>query len=127
MPKAIHKKFYLVTNGTGVPATFKNTANVDDTVPTPANSMTHTGGKDGDYCIIPTCTSESNFTSNHMEVVGSGLNIVFWVNDDKDAMLYYSLDGKHSDEHSVPESKEWMDVSLLIDSKSSPIVKFFKF
>lgn len=127
MSNSIPKKFYLVTNGTSIPTQFSNTANSNDNVPIKALSMCHTGGKDGDYCRIPTCTGESDFANNHISIVGPGINIAFWVNDSKDPLIYYSTDGQHSDDHSIPDSVEWLGASLLIDASSTPIVKFFKF
>jgi hypothetical protein len=121
------KRFYLITNATNIPATFTNTANIQDTVPLLAKSMTHTGGKDGDYCLIPTCTSEANFTSNHMQVLAPELNIAFWIDDDRNPTIYYSLDGKFSSGVAVPASQLWDGASLLIDLNSLPPVKFFQF
>lgn len=123
------KRLFLMTNDTNETAILTNLKHKSDTTEVPLITMMHTGGADGDYCVIPNCSNASDFSSDHMVVEGKGFKIAFWC-DEKTHELYYSLDATYDGKKPVRDSKQWDEVSLLLMNSahgSSVEVKFFPF
>jgi hypothetical protein len=121
------KRLFLMTNDTDKTAILTNLKHESDTTKVPRITMTHTGGADGDYCVIPNCANASDFSSDHMVVEGEGFKIAFWC-DEKTHELCYSLDATYDGKKLVRDSKQWDEVSLLLMKPARDVeVTFFPF
>src|SRR5438067_4399016 len=92
-------KLYIIANATGGTVNFANTESPGlspegDGLAIGANTVVYSGGKDGDYCLIPTCEDSGDFDAHHMSLVsadGSGaVNICFWKDNSQGNVVYYS-------------------------------------
>src|SRR2546423_14794955 len=90
-------KLYIIANATGGTVNFANPespglSTKGDGLVIPANTVMYSGGKGGDYCLIPTCEDSGDFAAHHMSLVSADgtVNICFWKDNSQDNVVYYS-------------------------------------
>lgn len=113
------RRLYAIANLTKQYVTLTSTETDNDTVTLNPITVTHTGGKDGDYCHIPKCSSKEYFEKHHLSITGGPLNLAVWTNDERDYMLYYSPKGTYDDGIAVADSRSWNGLTLMIDARSA--------
>lgn len=86
------KKLWAIANATNELVTYSSTENSGDTVILNPSFVTHTGGKDDNFVKIADCSASGYYNEHHCSIIGQGLNLTFWNNDD-DNLLYFSTNG----------------------------------
>lgn len=107
-----NQKLWVIANATNEDASFVNT--VGDTGNCPANRVTHTGGKDGNYIQIPDCSGSEWFREHHIVVKGLSWEVSFWANDKQDGKLYWSPSENYYDGNPLEGSDTSENSCLLI-------------
>jgi hypothetical protein len=110
-------KLYIIANATDFDLDFANTESPFDALTVDDHTIAYTGGKDGDFCNIPTCESAEDFDDHHMSVTltgGSSLNICFWKNNSQGNIVYYSTDGKFSYTQMPGGNTDYDQAALLV-------------
>lgn len=97
-------KLYIIGNATGVGVNFANTESQPDDFTIDPNTIAYSGGKDGDYCNIPTCESSGDFPAHHMSLVSTNgsFGICFWKNNSQGNIVYYSTNGEFTPNSTMP-------------------------
>lgn len=97
-------KLYIIANAAAVGLNFANTESPPDDLTVDLNTIVYTGGKDGDYCLIPTCESAEDFDAHHMSVAGTdgSFTICFWKNNSQGNIVYYSTTANFNQSATMP-------------------------
>jgi hypothetical protein len=125
------RKLYAIANFLGAQVTLSNVEEPGDLAKIDPNAVTRTGGKDGDYCLIPQCSGSEYFAEHHMSVEADTekgqFNMALWFNDaEEDQRLYYSLNGQYSGRVPVEGSNTWEGgATFLIQGQKD--VRFFPY
>ncbi|HKB64391.1 MAG TPA: hypothetical protein VKC61_00955 [Pyrinomonadaceae bacterium] len=118
-------KLYIIANATGVGLNFANTESPGDDLTVDKLTIAYSGGKDGDYCLIPTCESPGDFDAHHMSVAGidSSFNICFWKNNSQGNIVYYSTNGQFTPSNSMPgaDTDTYDQAALLVYPNGSAV------
>ena len=122
------ERLWAVGNATPDLAHLTNTEHKDDACDIPANSVVHTGGKDGDFVRIPDCSDSRYFDAHHITIAAEDWTVAIWDDDDQNHKLYWSPSDNYSTRHPVPGSDTYLDVSIMIENSSGedPVVYAMK-
>jgi hypothetical protein len=118
-------KLIAIANATEDSAVFTNTENSGDTRRIDAYSVVFTGGNDSNYSNVPDCSDSTYFDAHHMLVAAGGKwEAAFWNDDNNGHEFQWNGSNNYSTEHSVPDSKAWEYVAILItkDSGGRPVI-----
>jgi hypothetical protein len=111
----------VVANPTAASAVLTNTEYSYDQTNIAANSVVHTGGKDGNYIRIPDCSGSEYYKEHHILIKNSSWAVALWNNDDKDHTLYWSTGDFYSEEHPIAGSGTYDTCSILIQGSGNNI------
>lgn len=118
------QRLFAITNTTGQDATYSSTEYSKDRCAVPKNSVTHTGGSDGDYVKIADCSDSTYFSGHHCTVTANDQSwtVTIWNDDENGHLFYWSPSNNFTTAHPVQGSQNWRDVALIIVPGQSPTV-----
>jgi len=69
------RELYAIANFLEAQVTLTNVESDHDLSKVDPNAVVHTGGKDGNYCLIPQCSGPEYFQDHHMLVEGGRVKV----------------------------------------------------
>lgn len=118
-------KLYIIANATNGVVNFANTESVPDALKLTANAIMYSGGKDGNFCDIPTCESPGDFAKHHMSLLSAdnSFQFYFWKNNSQGNIVYYSTQPAFTPSSTMPGGGvNTFDAAALLIYKSGGTV-----
>jgi len=114
-------KLEVVANPTSSSAVLINTEHSYDQTGIAANSVVHTGGKNGNYIRIPDCSGSEYYQDHHILISNSNWTISLWNNDHENHKLYWSSGDFYSEQNPIVNSDSYETCSILIEGSGNNI------
>ncbi len=118
-----NKTLYAVGNATGIDASLTSTNGPEDSVTVSRDVITHTGGLDGDFIVIPKCSESKYYADHHILVVAkdNSWTVSLWSNDAKDGLLYWNLANAYSTSNILTGSNTSEKGTILIQTRNGQV------